>query len=369
MAEKSCDLVEQLKTVPDPRRQCANLRHLLEDVLILGFRGTLAGCDDFVEIAEWAALHEDFFRSFLELPNGIPSHDTIGRVFAAVNTHALQAVLIPWLQSRRGAAGDLVHIDGKAMRGTRVAAAGLSALHVVSAWAGEAGLTLGQVAVDEKSNEITAIPKLLELLDLRGKVVTIDAMGCQKEIAAAVIEGGADYVLAVKDNQPTLHAQAQAAFEKTAGEAFPFSVAESDGHGRREVREVRVLPASPFVSELGSWAGLLTLVMVTRWATCVATGVKTCEVRYFISSLRPDPHKLGRAIRSHWSIESMHWVLDVVFGEDARRVEERAAAENVAFMNRLALSLLRGDKSKGSLKVKRKKAGWDVRFLAKLIGI
>jgi len=190
VADKSCELVERLRAVPDPRRQCANLKHRLEDVLILGFRGTLAGRDDFFEIADWAELHEDFFRSFLELPNGIPSHDTLNRVFAAVHTDALQAVLVPWLQRRRGDSGEFVPIDGKTMRRTRDPSGGLGALHVVSAWASESGLTLGQVAVEDKSNEITAIPKLLELLDLREKVVTIDAMGCQKEIAAKIVEGG-----------------------------------------------------------------------------------------------------------------------------------------------------------------------------------
>jgi len=159
MAEKTCPLVEQLQAIPDPRRQCRNLKHLLTDILLLGFCGTLAGCDDFVEIASWAGLHEDFFRTFLELPHGIPSHDTFNRVFAVVRSDALQAILLPWLHQRRGAAGELVHIDGKAMRRTRRDSRKLGALHVVSAWASERGLTLGQVAVEAKSNEITAIPR------------------------------------------------------------------------------------------------------------------------------------------------------------------------------------------------------------------
>ena len=367
MADKSCELVERLRAVPDPRRQCANLKHRLEDVLILGFCGTLAACDDFFEIAEWATLHEDFFRSFLELPNGIPSHDTLNRVFAAVHTDALQAVLVPWLQRRRGDSGEFVPIDGKTMRRTRDPSGGLGALHVVSAWASESGLTLGQVAVEDKSNEITAIPKLLELLDLREKVVTIDAMGCQKEIAAKIVEGG-DYVLAVKDNQPTPHAEVKEAFAGTIPKRSRTCRTEDNGHGREETREVRVLPAEPFLTRMGLWAGLMTLVMVTRVSRCRSTGVTTEEVRYFISSLKPDPRRLSRAIRSHWSIESMHWVLDVVFREDARRLYDRTAAANVAFMNRLALSVLKGDSSKGSLKVKRKRAGWDVTFLAKLLG-
>lgn len=227
---------------------------------------------------------------------------------------------------------------------------------------------MGQVAVDEKSNEITAIPELLALLDLRDKVVTIDAMGCQKEIAAKTIAGEGDYVLAVKDNQPTLHAESRAAFEgvpATQGETYEE---ENIGHDRVEWRQVRVLPAQGHITQIGLWAGLMALVMVRRISTCITTGVTSEEVRYFISSLQPDPRRLGRAIRLHWSIESMHWVLDVVFREDARRVSDETAAQNVAFMNRLALSVLKGDTSKGSLKVKRKLAGWDITFLAKLLG-
>lgn len=373
MAEKTCALVEELKTLPDPRRQCRNLRHLLHDILVLGFCGTLAGCDDFVEVAAWASLHEGFFRTFLELPHGIPSHDTFTRVFATVRTDALQGILLSWLQQRRGLPGEWVHIDGKVLRGTRRAGKGLGALDVVSAWASATGLTLGQVAVDAKSNEIAAIPLLLEVLDLQDKVVTIDAAGCQKEIAAAIVAAGGDYVLSVKDNQPTLHAEIRAAFAVNATlpqPAYREQVAEESGHGRHERRTVRVLPVAKHVSQLAAWLGLLTLVMVERVVTCVATGVATAEVSYYISSMRPSARRLGRAIRSHWSIENgLHWVLDVVFREDARRVYDRVAAQNIAFLNRLSLSVLRGDTTKASLKVKRKRAGWDIGYLAQLLGL
>jgi predicted transposase YbfD/YdcC len=372
MADKVSGLVERLQAIPDPRRQCQNLKHRLETVLVLGFCGMLAGCDDFVEIAAWAQLHLDFWRTFLDLPNGIPSHDTFSRVFALVPPATVQGVLLPWLQERRGLPGELVHIDGKAMRHTRRQSRNLGAVHVVSAWASAAGLTLGQVAVDAKSNEITAIPQLLELLDLRKKIVTIDAMGCQKEIAAAIVEQGGDYVLAVKDNQPTLAAEIQAAF--ATAETKPMScrqeyTTEESGHGRQERRTVRVLPAAGQVSQGQAWLGLLTLVMVVRVVTCQATGAVTTEARYFISSLRPNARRVGKAIRGHWSIENgLHWVLDVVFREDARRVYERTAAQNIAFLNRLALSLLRADATPSSLKVKRKKAGWDIRYLTQLLG-
>jgi predicted transposase YbfD/YdcC len=373
MVTRSCALVEKLQAIPDPRRQCRNLKHLLVDVLLIGFCGVLADCEDFVQIADWARHHEDFLRTFLELPNGIPAHDTFRRVFAAVQPAAVQGVLIPWLQQRRGLPGDWVHIDGKALRGSRCAARGLGALHLVSAWAGQHGLTLGQVAVDAKSNEITAIPLLLDLLDLRDKIVTIDAAGCQKEIAAPIVAAGGDYVLAVKDNQPTLHAEVRQAFEtalETEDPRLRQDRAEETGHGRHERRVVWVLPAGQQVSGRSAWKGLCSLVLVLRVVTCLASGAETVEVQHYISSLRPSARRLGRAIRGHWGIENgLHWVLDVVFREDARRLYDRTAVENVGLLNRLAASLLRGDTAKGSLKVKRKRAAWNTGYLAQLLGI
>jgi predicted transposase YbfD/YdcC len=374
MVTQTCDLVERLKNIPDHRRQCRNLKHRLEDILLLGFCGTLAGCDDFVEIVDWATDNAEFFGTFLELPNGIPSHDTFSRIFTILKPATLQATLLPWLLERRGQPGEWVHLDGKTMRHTRRDSTGLGALHVVSAWAGQTGLTLGQVAVDAKSNEITAMPQLLELLDLRQKIVTTDAMGCQKEIAQIIVEQKGDYLLAAKENQPTLYAEIKAAF--ASAEVRPTSthrkyVTEDKDHGRQEYRTVQVLSATTYLSAslLAAWLGLLTLVMVTRVVTCQATGVTTTEVSYFISSLRPNARRIGAAIRGHWSIENgLHWVLDVVFREDARRLYDRTLAENVALLNRVALSLLRGDVSKGSLKVKRKRAGRNLGYLAQLLG-
>jgi predicted transposase YbfD/YdcC len=373
MVENTCELVELAKTIPDPRRQCLNLKHRLEDIVVLGFCGVLAGCDDFVEIADWSQHNQAFFRTFLELPNGIPSHDTFNRVFSLLKTTTFQEVLLPWLLKRRGLPGDWIHLDGKALRHTRHGRRGLGALHVVSAWAGQTGLTLGQVSVDAKSNEITALPQLLQLLDLRQKIVTIDAMGCQKDIAELIVEQDGDYVLAVKDNQPTLHAEIQQAFATTVlplPKEREVTTVEED-HGRQERRTVRVLPAAQHLSAttLGAWLGLISLVMVIRVVTCKATGAVSTEVAYYISSLYPKAHRIGGAIRGHWSIENgLHWVLDVVFREDARRLYDRTAAANVALLNRLALSVLRGDASKGSLKVKRKRAGWNIHYLAQLLG-
>jgi predicted transposase YbfD/YdcC len=374
MAAMTCALVERLQTIPDPRRPGENLKHPLVDLILLGFCGVLAGCDDFVEIAEWGKVNEAYFRTFLELPHGIASHDTFTRVFALLQPTTLQEVVLPWLLERRGLPGDWIHLDGKTLRQTRRKRTKLKALHVVSAWAGQTGITLGQVAVAAKSNEITAMPQLLELLDLHEKIVTTDAMGCQKEIAQTIVAGGGDYILAVKDNQPTLHAELQAAFAQAAPpplrSARGYSTTET-GHGRHEHRGVRVLPARGSLSAAqgAAWVGVLTLVMVTRVVWCQATGVGSTEVSYFLSSLRPNARRIGSAIRGHWSIENgLRWVLDVVFREDARRVYDRTAAENVAFLNRLALSLLRGDTGKSSMKVKRKRAGWSIPYLTQLLG-
>jgi predicted transposase YbfD/YdcC len=372
MTSQACGLVERLQALPDPRRQCRNLKHNFTDIILLGFCGTLAGCDDFVEIAAFANQHLPFFRTFLELPNGIPSHDTLTRVFAMIRPPTLQGVLLPWLQERRGLPGELIHLDGKTMRRTRSKAKHLGALHVVSAWASQTGLTLGQVAVDAKSNEITALPELIHLLDLREKIVTIDAMGCQKEIAAAIVEEGGDYVLSVKENQPTLYKEIAEAFAKEEVEATSshrqYRTQES-GHGRHETRTVCVLSAKGRISALRAWMGLLSLVTVTRVVTQQATGKVSREVSYFISSLRPNAKRIGQAIRGHWSIENgLHWVLDVVFREDARRVYDRIAGQNIAFLNRLALSLLKSDNTPNSLKIKRKMGGWDIQYLAKILG-
>lgn len=260
------------------------------------------------------------------------------------------------------------------MRGTRCKSQKRKALQVVSAWAGQPGLTLGQGAVGAKSNEITALPELLKLLDLQDKIVTIDAMGCQTGLAEAIVEGGGEYGLAVKGNQPTLHAELQGAFaqapapkRRSARQTTTFE----KGHGRSEPRTVEVLPAREYLSEAQGalWTGVVSLVMVTCVVWEQATGRQRTEVRYFLSSLPPVARRLGAAIRGPWSIENgRHWVLDVGFREAARRVYDRTTAENVAVMNRLALSLLRGDPSKSSLKVKRKRAGWSMAYLMQLLG-
>jgi hypothetical protein len=260
MLPMTCALVEQLQTIPDPRRQGANLKHPLVDVSMLGLCGVLAGCEDFVEIATWGKVDEDFLRTFLELPHGIPSHDTLTRVVAVLPAATLQAVVLPGVQERRGLPGEWLHVEGKTLRGTRGQSRQLKALPVVRAWARQTGLTLGQVAVATKSNEITAVPELLKLLDLHEKIVTLDAMGCQQEIAQTIVEGGGDYILAVKDKQPTLHAEVQAAFAQAPTPPLRSSCRTTTvekGHGRDEQRTVQVLLARDSLSAVqrARWGG------------------------------------------------------------------------------------------------------------------
>jgi predicted transposase YbfD/YdcC len=371
-------LAETLAAVPDPRRQCQNLRHALVDVLTIGFCGVLCGCDDFVELEEFGRAKEDFFRRFLQLENGIPSHDTFRRVFQAVCPLALQRALLAWLQGLRQPAdpadGEVIAIDGKALRRTFDRAKGLGALHLVSAWATANGLTLGQVAADAKSNEITAIPHLLDLLDLKDCVVTIDAAGCQKDIAAQIVAKGGDYVLALKENQPTLYEQVTDYFtqqldQDTADGKMRGHRQVETGHGRTETRHTYVVPAPKDWVARGRWLGLATLVLVIRESVDHASGKVTADVRYFISSLPARARRLAGAVRQHWGIENgLHWVLDVAFNEDRMRQRDRNGIENLALLNRLAVSVLRQDKTvKAGVKCKRKRAGWDDDYLLHLL--
>jgi predicted transposase YbfD/YdcC len=378
-AKEQSRLVEALEAVPDPRRQCQNLRHPLVDVLVLGFCGVLCGSDDFVEIEEFGRSKEGFFRRFLELPHGIPSHDTFRRVFQAVCPQALQCCLIQWLQGVRQTVqsatdGEVIAIDGKTLRRTFDRAQSLGALHVVSAWATANGLTLGQVAVDAKSNEITAIPRLIELLDLTDCVVTIDAAGCQKDIAAQIVAKDADYVLALKENQPTLYEQVSDYFLEQFDGGNPDRKLRRHrqveiGHGRTETRETFVAPATAAMVAPGAWVGLATIVLVIRRCVEHATGKTSDEVRYFLSSLPAKVKRLAGAVRQHWGIENgLHWVLDVAFNEDRMRQRDRNGIENLALLNRLAVSLLRQDQTvKAGVKCKRKTAGWDDNYLLHLL--
>lgn len=368
-------LLAQVEQVPDPRVR-RKPRHLLTDILVIAICGVLSGCDGCVEIAEYGRRKEEFFRTLLELPHGIPSHDTFNRVLALLKPEALQACLIGWLRGVRDEAGDSreerhIAIDGKSLRRTFDRAASQNMLHLVSAWSTANGLTLGQVAVDEKSNEITAIPRLLAAVDISGATVTIDAMGCQKDIAKAITSGGGDYYLAVKGNQETtLRLLQETLAEHLESDAPPPRGTRHETHevkhGRDETREYVSLPAPASLKKLG-WSAVRSIGMVH--SRTIRDGKLCEESRYYISTHHPSARKLAKFTRRHWSIEnSLHWVLDMSFHEDLCRLRTGHAAENLALLNRISVSLLKADQTvKAGIACKRKTAGWDDHYLIHLL--
>jgi predicted transposase YbfD/YdcC len=353
----------------DPRRAHRRL-HPLQDILVIALCAVIAGAQDWPEIETFGRKRRDWLGRFLDLPHGIPSHDTFQRVFDRIKPTAFQACFRAWVQAV-GTALRVKHvaIDGKTLR--RSGSAKLGPLHLVSAWATAEHLSLGQVAVDAKSNEITAIPALLELLDLEGALVTIDAMGCQKAIARKIVDQGADYVLTVKDNQGHLLADIQRRFE----EAFDtgFAGMEHDayekrdrGHGREEFRSYTILRGAQGLRHAEDWAGLRTIGMCYSERT--VKGETTSEVRYFIASKKASARYFGAALRNHWRIENcLHWQLDVNFDEDRNRVRNRNAAENLALLRRLTLSLLQAHPEKLSIAKKRFAAALDPDFLEEIL--
>lgn len=355
-----------LQNVVDPRLQ-RNRRHKLVDILVIALCGFLAGCEGWVDVELFARAKRKWLANFLELPNGIPSHDTFGRVFARIEPNYLVGVLQQFVQSVTGPLqGEVVAVDGKTLAGS--GDTGKKALHLVSAWATQQGVVLGQVATAERSNEITAIPALLAILDLRGATVTIDAMGCQKEIARQLREQGADYVLAVKDNQGNLHQAIQFTMGRGHSnlERAKLKTREED-HGRTEQRSYTAMAAPPSVTR--HWPDAQSIVRVCRETTI--DGKKTKEVRDFISSLPVDADRLAFAIREHWSIENkLHWSLDVTFNEDQSRIRQGHAAENAALLRRLSLSILKQDTwYSNSLRCKRLRAGWETSALEHFLTI
>ena len=359
-AQAPLDIAHHFANVPDPRHRSFRKRHRLVDILVIALSAVLSGARSWDAIADFGRSKRDWFRSLgLELPNGVPSHDTFNRIFAALDPVAFQESFTSWINAVCDALGFYhLPIDGKAVRGS--AGPDGTCLHLVSAWVAQRRLSLAQVAVSDKSNEITAIPELLKMLDLHGALVSIDAIGCQKDIARQIRDGGGDYLLAVKDNQPTLYADVERCFldayeEDFGGVKNDAYTTREVGHGRVEERVCRVLYELGGMRSQAEWVDLQAVVQVVR--TRREGEKESNEVAYYISSSAAAARVLAEGVRAHWGIENgQHWCLDVLFGEDLCRTRQGNAAENLAWLRKMALSLFRHDKSKGSVPTRQLRA-------------
>jgi predicted transposase YbfD/YdcC len=369
------EVVLHFEELEDPR-SAVNRQHPLVSVVVIALMGVLAGAGGPTGIARWAALKEDFLLNTLDLPNGIPRKDVFRRVLMTLHPGAFQACFVNWLNSLRATAAaatgveqPVLAVDGKTARRSHDRKKGLGALHSVSVWASEFGLSLGQVACAEKSNEITAIPELLRLVDIKGAIITIDAMGTQKAIAAQIIKGEADYILALKGNQETLHqAIIEHIDEQLEGDLAGARehVTTEKGHGREETRTYLQLPAPKSLPGFAQWKGLKSIGVVT--SCCLRDGKETVEVRYYISSLTVSVKKFAHAVRSHWGIENgCHWVLDLTYREDESRIRNKALRENIAWLNRFTLSLLKQHPRRDSIAMNRRSCGWSDGFLLEVV--
>ena len=355
----------------EPRLE-RNKKHLLIDILTIAICAVISGADDWVAVAEFGHSKMDWLRKYLELPNGIPSHDTFGEVFSRLCPRQFKECFLKWVQSVfEITGGQVIPIDGKTLRRSQDRSGGKTAIHMVSAWASANKIVLGQVKTEEKSNEITAIPELLRLLEIKGCIVTIDAMGCQTEIAAQIIRQGGDYVLALKGNQSTLHEDVKSFFEDAALEADPDISWQreqtTDGdHGRVEIRWYRCTSDISWLDEKGRWEGLRSICEVVS-ERHVGDDIRR-EARYFIGSIPADPKLWAHAVRAHWGIENeLHWRLDVVFREDDSRVRKGHGPENLAVLRHIASNLLSRDPNKGSFKTKRYRAALSDEYRLKLL--
>jgi predicted transposase YbfD/YdcC len=370
-------IVRHFESLEDPR-STVNRRHPLISVVVIAMMGVLAGASGPTAIARWARLKEDLLEQSLDLPHGVPSKDVFLRVLATLKPGAFQACFASWLQSLRddataatGVEQPVLAFDGKTLRRSHDRKNGLGALHCVSVWASELGLTLGQVACEEKSNEITAIPQLLKLIDIKGAIITIDAMGTQKAIAAEIIEGEADYVLAVKGNQGTLFHSVVAHFNDQILAGLPRGtvqrhVTRQTGHGRQETRVYLLMAVPKTLADLALWKGLKSIGMVI--SKCIRNGKETIEHRYYISSLPVDAKVFARAVRNHWGIENAcHWSLDVTYREDESRIRHDVLRQNFAWLYRFTLSLLKQHPGPESLAMKRRSCGWSDDFLIEVL--
>lgn len=372
---ESSDFFSHFSVLPDPRIDHTK-KHMLIDILFISVCTIICGGETYTDMEEFGKAKEGWLRKYLELPGGIPSHDTFRRVFSLLDPEAFSKCFISWTQAiHKATKGNIIALDGKTIRHSFDTLTGQAALHVVSAWATEAGIALGQMKVDSKSNEITAIPKLLDLLDIKGCIVTMDAMGCQKEIAEQIIKKGGDYVICLKGNQESLHDEVRYFFDEAISLGFkdlPFRYFESieKDHGRIETRRCYVVEDSAieWLGETGHyWPGLRSIAAVISERKI---GKKTSiETRYFISSIKGSAEKFAWAARSHWGIEnSLHWVLDMTLGEDKSRARRDNAPENLAILRKVALNLAKREtSSKSSIRAKLKRAGWDNLYLEKLL--
>ena len=368
-------LVEYFQALDDPRIDRIKRHHLL-DIVSITICGTICGADNWVDIELFGNCKEEWFRTFLELPNGIPSHDTFGDVFARLDPEQFQRCFIEWVQAvAQLTQGEVVAIDGETVRRSHDRTLGKQAIHMVNVWASANGLALGQAKVEEKSNEITAIPKLLQLLELAGCIVTIDAMGCQKEIARQIIEAEADYLLAVKENQGHLYEDVRDLFQGALefgfeGDPYDFARTVNKNHGRIETRQCWVITdptCLDYLQNRQQWARLDAVVKVTAHReTAMGTSVQS---RYYISSLAGQAKTLLEATRSHWSIENnLHWTLDVTFREDLSRVRKDHGPQNLAVLRQIALNLLKKETTlKRGIQGKRLKSGWVEDYLLKVL--
>ena len=367
----STKLLDYFTDVTDPRVERTKL-HKLEDILAIAICATICGAEGWTEMAFFGQCKQQWLGTFLELTNGIPSDDTFRRVISALQPDEFEACFQRWTKALSNNHSDIIAIDGKTLRRSHDNANDKSAIHIVSAWACENIMVFGQLATDEKSNEITAIPKLLEMLVLDGSVVTIDAMGCQKKIAKKIRESNGDYIFSLKGNQGTLHEEVKLFLDDAIANSsvHDYNRAVNSGHGRVEVRKVWYSENVQWMKDRQQWQGLSSLVALESQRT--KDGKISTERRYFISSLSGiNAETIGGMIRSHWGVENkLHWGLDVSFGEDDCRIRKGFGAENVSRLRRIALNLLKQEKTaKCGIKIKQHKAGWDEKYLQNILGI
>ena len=367
-------LVQCFDDIEDPRINRRRV-HNLVDMIVIAICAVICNADGWADMRTWAETHRQWLQQFLQLPGGLPSRDTLRRTLSRLDPEAFQQAFLKWLQGLRKELGNVIAIDGKTLRGSR--AGGVKPLHIVSAWASDQHLTLGQTVVDKKSNEITAIPKLLQSLTLAGAIVTIDAMGCQRDIAAKIIERRGHYCLAVKGNQEKLHEQIKDEFEKAMSlDRAPKRLSKHEvhdvdkkPHGRYEQRLYYTMPAPKSLKDSGDWKDLRSIGLTLTYRSYDPKNWGDGEVRYYIMSFASDAARFGSAVRQHWGIEnSLHWVMDVTFREDESRIRKDNGAENVSWLRRLAVTLIKHNATrKASIRQKRLRAGYDFEFLIEIL--